>query len=59
MNPEEIVASIEQAYQKALLDIQNLDAEKRAIIAGYIKELEQKKITEIKQALHALSVNHQ
>lgn len=54
MNPEEIVLSIEQQYQHIARQIDQLDQEKKAIIKNYIKELEHKKITEIKQTLQTL-----
>ncbi len=40
MKPEEIVTAINQAYEQAINAVQELDTEKRAIIAQYIKELE-------------------
>ncbi len=58
MKPEEIVTAINQAYEQAINAVQELDTEKRAIIAQYIKELEEKKIAEIRQALASLPVTH-
>lgn len=58
MKLEEIVTAINQAYEQAINAVQELDTEKRAIIAQYIKELEEKKIAEIRQALAALPVKH-
>ncbi len=60
MNPEDVIKNIENAYNAALKELSLLDAEKRQIITQYIKDLEQKKITEIKQELTAISLkkNH-
>ena len=58
MEPEEIIKTIDQAYQQAIEALQQLDTEKRLLVADYIKNLEEKKIAEIRNALQSLPVNH-
>lgn len=58
MDPAEIVKTIDQAYQQAIEALQQLDTEKRLLVAQYIKDLEEKKIVEIKHALQVLSAHH-
>ena len=55
MDPEEIIKKIEQAYESAISELNLLDKEKREIISRYIKELEARKIEEIRDQLRALS----
>ncbi|HQV65049.1 MAG TPA: hypothetical protein PKZ56_02370 [Candidatus Paceibacterota bacterium] len=57
MDPDEIIKKIEQAYESAIKELDLLDKEKRGIIAGYIKELEARKIEEIREQLRVLSSN--
>jgi mRNA-degrading endonuclease RelE of RelBE toxin-antitoxin system len=57
MDPDEIIKKIEQAYESAIKELELLDKEKRGIIAHYIKELEARKIEEIRGQLRALSSN--
>jgi hypothetical protein len=56
MNPEEIIQNIEKAYNDAIANLSLLDNERKKIIAQYIKDLENKKIEQIKQELY--SINH-
>lgn len=56
MNPEEIIQNIEKAYNDAITNLSLLDNERKKIIAQYIKDLERKKIEQIKQELY--SINH-
>lgn len=55
MDPDEIIKKIEQAYESAISELNLLDKEKREIISRYIKELEARKIEEIRDQLRALS----
>ena len=57
MDPDEIIKKIEQAYESAIKELDLLDKEKRGIIARYIKELEARKIEEIREQLRVLSSN--
>lgn len=57
MDPDEIIKKIEQAYESAIKELDLLDKEKRGIIARYIKELEARKIEEIKKELQSLLVS--
>ncbi|MBP9789247.1 MAG: hypothetical protein KBD57_01790 [Bacteroidia bacterium] len=57
MDPDEIIKKIEQAYNTATTQLAALDNEKRQIIAQYIKNLEAKKIEEIKKELQSLLVS--
>lgn len=57
MDPDEIIKKIEQAYNTATTQLAALDNEKRQIVAQYIKNLEAKKIEEIKKELQSLSVS--
>lgn len=56
MNPEEIIQNIEKVYNDAIANLSLLDNERKKIIAQYIKDLENKKIEQIKQELY--SINH-
>lgn len=57
MDPDEIIKKIEQAYESAISELNLLDKEKREIISRYIKELEARKIEEIREQLRVLSSN--
>lgn len=58
MEPEEIIKNIDQVCQQSFDVLHQLNDEKRVITLKYIKDLEEKKIIEIKNALQALSINH-
>ena len=53
MNPEEIIQNIEKAYNDAIANLSLLDNERKKIITQYIKDLERKKIEQIKQELYS------
>lgn len=57
MNPEEIIQNIEKAYNDAIANLSLLDNERKKIIAQYIKDLENKKIEQIKQELYSITHN--
>lgn len=58
MESEVIIKNIDQAYQQVIDILQQLDTEKRSLVARYIKELEEKKIIEIRNALQSLPTNN-
>lgn len=55
MDPNEIIEQIEQAYATAFGKLAALDEAKQQIIAQYIKDLETKKIEDIRNELQKLA----
>jgi hypothetical protein len=51
MTPEEQAKQIEEIYNKAIKDLEELYRERKEIVRDYVKELEAQKIAAIRQSL--------